>query len=103
MPYLYEGVRLSAVSPQLSVGVSRRGFRVGLGNHVPDLGGYRWTVDTPEDLEFVRQVYSRFAGRDDFSWTEVLELVQREPRLMEINAGIRHKTLSDIDERAARQ
>jgi spore coat polysaccharide biosynthesis protein SpsF len=100
MPYFYEGVELSAVSRQLSEGISPRGFRIALLNHTTDFGDYRWTVDTPEDLEFMRQVYSRFDGRDDFSWKEVLDLVHREPKLMEINAGVQHKTLKDIDERA---
>lgn len=101
MPFLYEGVELSAVSRQLSEGVSPRGFRVALLNHPTDFGAYRWTVDTPADLEFIRQVYSRFAGRGDFSWKEVLDLVHNEPDLMKINSGIQHKTLKDIDERAA--
>ncbi len=101
MPYLYEGVKLSASSPQLEAGVSPRGFRIGLRNHVPDFGAYRWTVDTPEDLEFMRQVYSRFDGRDDFSWEELLQLVQQQPDLGAINSSVRHKTLNDVDERAA--
>jgi spore coat polysaccharide biosynthesis protein SpsF len=101
MPYFYEGVELSAISRQLSEGVSARGFRIALLNHTADFGNYRWTVDTPEDLEFMRQVYSRFNGRDDFTWKEVLDLVHNEPKLMEINAAVKHKTLKDIDERAA--
>ncbi len=100
MPYFYEGVELIRQSRTLERGVSPRGFRVALLQHVTDFGDYRWTVDTPEDLEFMRQVYSRFDGRDDFSWKEVLDLVHKEPKLMEINAGVRHKTLKDIDERA---
>ena len=100
MPYFYEGLQLSAVSRQLSIGVSPRGFRVALLNHTTDFGAYRWTVDTPEDLEFMQQVYSRFNDRDDFTWTEVLELVHNEPQLMQINAGVKHKTLKDIDTRA---
>lgn len=100
MPYFYEGVKLSAISRQLSESVSPRGFKIALLNHTTDFGDYRWTVDTPEDLEFMRQVYSRFDGRDDFTWKEVLELVHDEPKLMEINAGVQHKTLKDIDERA---
>ncbi|MGE5073110.1 MAG: cytidylyltransferase domain-containing protein, partial [Anaerolineae bacterium] len=59
MPYLYEGVELAVQSAVLSTGVSERGFRIGLLNHVPDLVDLRWTVDTPEDLEFVREVYQR--------------------------------------------
>ncbi len=100
MPYFYEGVELTDQSRVLETGISPRGFRVALLQHTTDFGDYRWTVDTPEDLEFMRQVYRRFDGRDDFSWKEVLELVHNEPKLMEINAGVRHKTLKDIDERA---
>lgn len=103
MPYLYEGVELAAVSPELSVGRSRRGFRVAQRNHVPDLGEARWTVDTLEDLEFMRQVYGRIGGRDDFSWRDVLDLVQREPHLAAINSGVRHKTLNEVDERASKR
>jgi spore coat polysaccharide biosynthesis protein SpsF len=100
MPYLYEGLSLSAASPELSQGISPRGFRVGLLNHTPDFGSYRWTVDTLEDLEFMRELYGRFGGRDDFSWNEALDVVHREPALMSINAGVQHKTLRDFDSRA---
>jgi spore coat polysaccharide biosynthesis protein SpsF len=100
MPYFYEEVQLSAISRQLSEGVSSRGFRIAVLNHTTDFGDYRWTVDTPEDLEFMRQVYSRFEGRDDFTWKEVLDLVHDNPDLMKINAGVQHKTLKDIDKRA---
>jgi spore coat polysaccharide biosynthesis protein SpsF len=100
MPYFYEGVELSAVSRQLSLGTSPRGFRVALLNNITNFGDYRWTVDTSEDLEFMRQVYSRFDGRDDFSWENVLELVHNEPQLTQINVNIKHKTLKDIDTRA---
>ncbi len=103
MPYLYEGMKLSAASPTLEIGTSRRGFHVALLDHVPDYGAYRWTVDTPEDLEFMRQAYARFDGRDDFSWKELLGLVQREPQLAAINSAVQHKTLSDVDERASKR
>lgn len=33
----------------------------------PPLGAQRWTVDTPDDLEFVRRVVARMAGHR-FSW-----------------------------------
>jgi spore coat polysaccharide biosynthesis protein SpsF len=101
MPYFYEGVQLVSVHRTLEAGTSPRGFRIALRHHTTDFGEYRWTVDTPEDLEFVRQVYARFDGRDDFSWKDVLNLVHNEPQLMEINANVKHKTLKDIDERAA--
>lgn len=100
MPYFYEGVTLSAISRQLSTGISPRGFRIVLLNHTTDFGDYRWTVDTTEDLEFMRQVYSRFDGSDDFTWKEVLDLVHSEPQLTQINAGVKHKTLKDVDTRS---
>ena len=100
MPYFYEGVELTRQSRTLETGVSPRGYTIALLHHTTDFGEYRWTVDTPEDLEFIRQVYSRFDGRDEFSWKDVLELVHNEPQLMQINAAVKHKTLKDIDERA---
>ena len=100
MPYFYEGVELTTVNRQLQTGTSPRGFNIALLHHPTDFGDYRWTVDTPEDLEFMRQIYSRFDGRDDFTWKEVLDLVHDEPDLMKINAGVQHKTLKDIDTRA---
>ncbi len=76
MPYLYEKAGR---------------FRTLLVHHDPDFGHLRWTVDTPEDLAAVREIYSRFPGRNDFSWKEVLALYEREPALAEINSGVRHK------------
>jgi spore coat polysaccharide biosynthesis protein SpsF len=102
MPYFYEGAQLSWVGNQISVGTSPRGFRIALLDCEEDLGSFRWTVDTPQDLEFIRQVYGHFDGRDDFSWKEILELVRRRPELMQINAGVQHKTLGDVDSRAPR-
>ena len=102
MPYFYEGVELTRRSRTLETGISPRGFKIALLHYITDFGDYRWTVDTPEDLEFMRQVYSRFDGRDDFSWKDVLDLIHNEPQLMEINAGVKHKTLKDIDKRALR-
>lgn len=99
MPYFYEGVQLITDNRSLQSGTSPRGFNIALLHHTTDFGDYRWTVDTPEDLEFMRQVYGRFNGRDDFSWKDVLNLVHDNPELMKINAGVQHKTLKDIDER----
>jgi spore coat polysaccharide biosynthesis protein SpsF len=100
MPYFYEGVELTTVNRQLQTATSPRGYTIALLHHTTDFGDYRWTVDTPEDLEFMRQVYSRFDGRDDFTWKEVLDVVHNEPDLMQINASVKHKTLKDIDKRA---
>jgi spore coat polysaccharide biosynthesis protein SpsF len=100
MPFLYEGISLSSVHPGLATGVSPRGFSIAQIHSRFDYGSMRWTVDTPEDLEFVRQVYARFDGRSDFSWLDVLELLQREPDLAAINSSVQHKNMTDVDERS---
>jgi spore coat polysaccharide biosynthesis protein SpsF len=106
MPYVYEGVILSRAEPSpitddysLATGTSLRGFRIAQLHHEPDYGSLRWTVDTPEDLDFVRAVHARFEGRNDFSWQEVLRLCQLDPGLARINAGVRHKAMSEVDKR----
>jgi len=83
----------------LTTGTSLRGFQIAQLHHEPDYGSLRWTVDTPEDLDFAREVFARFKGRDDFSWQGVLRLWQMDPGLAGINAGVRHKTMSEVDER----
>jgi spore coat polysaccharide biosynthesis protein SpsF len=60
-----------------------------------DRADWRWTIDTAEDLEFVREIYSRLEGREDFSWEEVVALIEDETSLMWINAGVRQKELHD--------
>lgn len=99
MPYLYEGVDLGAAATPVAIGQSPRGFRLAVRNLNQDLGAYRWTVDTAEDLDFVRHVYRRLGGRSDFSWNDVLALVQSDPQLMAVNAAVKHKSLRDVDER----
>lgn len=99
MPYFYEDATLEMISPTRSRATTGRGFKVLLLNHVPDYGNLRWTVDTPPDLDFMRQVVAHFEGRADFSWLEVLRLVQAHPELARINAGEKHKSLREIDER----
>jgi spore coat polysaccharide biosynthesis protein SpsF len=84
MPFFYENLQR---------------FRVLLVNHPENFGTLRWTVDTAEDLEALRQIYARFPGRDDFSWLEVVALYQREPQLAQINAQVQHKHYQQVDER----
>jgi spore coat polysaccharide biosynthesis protein SpsF len=76
-------------------------FKVVVIDHSPDCGGYRWTVDTPEDLQLLREIFARFNGDDQFSWLDVLALVQREPDLLQINAAVKAKQAMEIDARMA--
>jgi spore coat polysaccharide biosynthesis protein SpsF len=58
-----------------------------------DYSHYRWTLDTPEDLEFLRAVYARQTNQRDLAWQDVLSMVEREPELTEINRRIVQKTV----------
>lgn len=60
-----------------------------------DLHSMRWTVDTPEDLEFARQLFARFAGGNGFSWREVVDIVEREPGLAAINGHLQPKHVTE--------
>jgi len=74
-------------------------FNIHVVNAERDYGNLRWTVDTPQDLEFIKKVIEHMHCRLDFSWHDVLKLVQDHPELSKINAGTRHKTLHDVDDR----
>jgi spore coat polysaccharide biosynthesis protein SpsF len=58
-----------------------------------DYSGHRWTVDTPQDLEFVRAIYARLKDNLMFNWRDVLDLLDREPALLELNRSVMQKTL----------
>lgn len=60
-----------------------------------DYSSFRWTLDTEQDLEFLRAVYMRFAGRDDFGWQDVRNLLEREPELLELNRNVIQKALRE--------
>jgi len=55
-----------------------------------DLSYMRWTIDTREDLEFVRRIYNHF-DHDHFSWHEVLDLLKEHPEWLEINKSVKQK------------
>ncbi|MGA8866813.1 MAG: glycosyltransferase family protein [Candidatus Sulfotelmatobacter sp.] len=59
-----------------------------------DYSAYRWTVDTPEDLEFVRTVYAHMEG-GLFPWRDVVDLLEQRPELVEINRSIVQKALHE--------
>jgi spore coat polysaccharide biosynthesis protein SpsF len=55
-----------------------------------DYSSLRWTVDTPEDLQFVRKIYAYF-GHDGFSWRDVLALLEQHSQWLEINRHVVQK------------
>ena len=70
-------------------------FRMASVSGAVDYSRYRWTLDTREDLELLRAIYSRFDGRDDFSWQDVIALMEREPELAELNSQVLQKSLRE--------
>ena len=57
-----------------------------------DYSHLRWTLDTLEDLIFIRQIYDHF-GHDLFCWTEVLALLEHHPEWLEINQHVQQKVV----------
>jgi spore coat polysaccharide biosynthesis protein SpsF len=80
-PYLYQ-------NPELFKIVQVRGET--------DLNELRWTVDTPEDYEFISRIFAHFDGQDDFTWHDVLAMLKLNPGLDEINRHIRQKELREL-------
>ncbi len=60
----------------------------------PNRHEWRWTVDTDEDLRFAREIFRRLEGSNDFSWQEVVALIEKEPLLAEINSHLRPKDVT---------
>jgi spore coat polysaccharide biosynthesis protein SpsF len=61
-----------------------------------DFTAHRWTVDTAEDLEFMRQVYTVTSNLDErLKWTDVLEIVKQVPHISEINSYVKQKALEE--------
>jgi spore coat polysaccharide biosynthesis protein SpsF len=47
---------------------------------------HRWTIDFPEDYEFIRKVYEElYPENKAFGLTDILNLLQRKPEIAEIN------------------
>lgn len=84
MPYIYQ---------------HREVFKIHTIDYSVDYGTYRWTVDTSEDLAFIQAVANKFNCRMDFTWLEVIGMLEKFPDLMQINARVKHKSFLDVDER----
>jgi len=62
-------------------------FRLGSYRGEQNFSHMRWTVDEPEDLAFVRQVYAALhPANPSFRMLDIVGLVEREPALSAINS-----------------
>lgn len=57
-----------------------------------DYSHHRWTVDTPEDIALVRQIYGHIS-HGDFGWHEVLDVLTNHPEWIEINQHVEQKKI----------
>ncbi|MFC1743998.1 cytidylyltransferase domain-containing protein [Candidatus Riflebacteria bacterium] len=58
-----------------------------------DHSEFRVTVDTPEDLKLVNELFEIFNGRTDFSFTEVIEILKERDDLVALNAKVQQKEI----------
>jgi len=64
-------------------------FNIGNWYYYKDFSHLRWTVDEPEDFEFVRQVIEAlYPACKDFRTEDILDLLYKKPELARINAHI---------------
>jgi spore coat polysaccharide biosynthesis protein SpsF len=57
-----------------------------------DWSAHRWTLDTPEDWQFVEAVYAALGAA--FTTADVLKLLKAQPELARLNAHVEQKRLA---------
>ena len=65
-------------------------FRLAAVHNEEDFSHVRWTVDTADDLRVVEWIYRSFVDQH-FSWRDALELVMRNPSVLEWNRHVVQK------------
>jgi spore coat polysaccharide biosynthesis protein SpsF len=83
MPFLYENPNR---------------FAIRIHDLAEDLSGYRWTVDTPEDLEAARAL-DKLCGMEPYDWLHALDIARRNPWIGEINSSGEQKQVRVVDDR----
>ncbi|SFJ77579.1 spore coat polysaccharide biosynthesis protein SpsF [Halobacillus dabanensis] len=60
--------------------------------HDSDESHHRWTVDTPEDFQFVSKVLERlYPTNPTFTFQDILEVLRKNPDWQEINRQVKQK------------
>jgi spore coat polysaccharide biosynthesis protein SpsF len=55
-----------------------------------NLAGHRWTVDTPEDLTFIRALWPKLPS-DYVGYEEIATIVEAHPEIQALNSHVRQK------------
>lgn len=58
--------------------------------HPQDFSAHRWTLDTEDDLAYLRQLAAAM-GRDDFVWTEALRAAEAHPEWRVLNSHVEQR------------
>lgn len=58
--------------------------------HSKDLSNLRWTVDEPEDLILVTNIFKNFWPNINFDWHQILELYKKKPDLFLVNKKVKN-------------
>jgi spore coat polysaccharide biosynthesis protein SpsF len=90
----YKGAREQPEREHVTLYIYRRpeNFRLADFSSSVDYSQHRWTVDTPEDFEFIKLILQElYPVNDRFNWLDVLDLLNEHPEWVEINAQVRQK------------
>lgn len=69
-------------------------FKIYNFKNTADLSSMRWTLDYPEDLIFIKEIFKGLAGKNKvFTMEDVLGFLKKNPRLLKINKGKIDKTI----------
>ncbi len=68
-------------------------FRLASVTSDSDRSHHRWTVDTAEDLAFVRELYARLDNGERFHWRDAAAVLEDEPELADLNRHVPQKPL----------
>lgn len=64
-----------------------------------DLSMHRWTLDTKEDFQLISEIYNRlYDGKHDFYLHDILQVFEKEPKLMMINHHIEQKKTKSYED-----
>ena len=102
MPFLEYALDLDADEREhVTLGMYRRPDRyrlLSVQDKSRDNSNLRWTVDTQDDLDFVRWVFSEMKETEEFDYQDVLDLVNRFPeKLRTQHDGVRNAALRGKD------
>lgn len=71
-------------------------FKIAVVHTEKDFSPYRWTLDTPDDLKLIRAIYSHFSHNAEFTWRDVVALMEKSPDLARMNAHVAQKSIHEV-------